>query len=205
VLHELLGTGTTAEFLSAVYLLFLVFVPLSLGAALVWGRSARNGAWYVTALCLNWVLGVASYYVVPSLGPAFVAPHLYADLPRTDVTRLQTYLAETRFEVVWDPAGADALAGIAGFASLHVSVVFTAALIAHRVGLPLLLRSALWCFLVLTVVATAYFGWHYVVDDIAGVLLGWLAVVLAERATRTAGEPAQTRAATGAPRLLLQR
>jgi hypothetical protein len=125
---------------------------------------------------LNWLLGVVNYYLVPSLGPAFVAPHLFSDLPRTDVTRLQSYLAETRFEVLRDPAGADALAGVAGFASLHVSVVFTAALIAHRVGLPLILRGALWSFLVLTVVATAYFGWHYVVDDVAGLLLGWLAV-----------------------------
>ncbi len=208
VLHDLLGTGAAAEFLSAVYLLFLVFVPLSLGAALVWGRSIRNGAWYVTALCLNWLLGIVTYYLVPSLGPAFVAPYLFSDLPRTDVARLQTYLAETRFEVAWDPAGANALAGVAGFASLHVSVVFTAALIAHRVGLPLLLRAALWSFLVLTIVATAYFGWHYVVDDIAGLLLGWIAVALADRATRDAPETARVRTRPRVPRarrLLLQR
>ena len=39
-------------------------------------------------------------------------------------------------------------------------------------------------FLVLTVVATAYFGWHYLVDDIAGLAIGATAVAVADRATR---------------------
>ena len=34
----------------------------------------RHGLWYATALCLNWVLGAVSYYLIPSMGPAFVAP-----------------------------------------------------------------------------------------------------------------------------------
>ena len=42
---------------------------------------------------------------------------------------------------------------------------------------------ALWTFLALTMVATLYFGWHYVVDDIAGIGIGVIAVVLAGVAT----------------------
>jgi len=186
VLHSLLGTGVAAHVLSAVYLLFLVFVPLSLGAALVWGRSVRIGAWYVTALCLNWLLGAVSYFAIPSLGPVFVRPENYAELPHTGVSALQEGLLGARFDVLADPGGADAVAGIAGFASLHCSIVFTAALIAHLIGLPRLLRWALWTFLVLTVVATAYFGWHYIVDDVAGLVLGATAVLIAERVTRPA-------------------
>jgi membrane-associated phospholipid phosphatase len=184
LLHELLGTGLSAHVLSGVYLLFLAFVPLSLGAALVWGRSVRTGALYVTALSINWVLGTASYYAVPSLGPVFVRPQEYADLPRTGVTALQETLARGRAEVLADPAGADAVAGIAAFASLHTSIVFTAALVAHRVGLPALVRASLWAFLVLTMVATAYFGWHYLVDDVAGLAIGAVAVAVADRVTR---------------------
>ena len=187
LLHELLGTGTAAYFLSSVYLLYLLFVPLSLGAALVWGRSVRVGSWYVTALCLNWLLGAVSYYLVPSLGPVFVHPERYADLPETGVSLLQMSLARARLEVLADPSGADAIAGVAGFASLHCSVVFTAALVAHLVGLPRIVRAALWVFLLLTIVATAYFGWHYLVDDVAGLLLGALSVLIAERVTRRAG------------------
>lgn len=198
LLHALLGTGVAAHLLSAVYLLFLLFVPLSLGAALVWGHNLRVGAWYVTALCLNWLLGAATYYAVPSLGPVFVRPARYADLPATGVSALQEGLAQTRLEVLVDPVAADALAGIAGFASLHCSIVFTAALIAHLMGLPRGVRWALWTFLALTVVATAYFGWHYLVDDLAGLVLGATSVLIAERATRPAVEagtraPASTR------------
>ena len=67
VLHNLLGTGISAHVLSFVYIGFLLFVPLSLGAALVWSKNVATGFWYVTALCVNWVLGALSYYWVPSL------------------------------------------------------------------------------------------------------------------------------------------
>lgn len=183
VLHSLLGTGVSAHVLSAVYLLFLAFVPLSLGAALVWARTARVGAFYVTALSLNWLFGTASYYLVPSLGPVFVRPELFADLPGTGVTALQGTLLETRVEVLADPAAADTIQGIAGFASLHVSIVFTGLLVAYRLGLHGLVRTAMWVFLVTTVLATVYFGWHYVVDDIAGLAIGAFAVWLAARST----------------------
>ena len=197
LLHALLGTGVAAHLLSAVYLLFLLFVPLSLGAALVWGHNLRVGAWYVTALCLNWLLGAVTYYAVPSLGPVFVRPERYADLPATGVSALQESLAQTRLEVLVDPVAADALAGIAGFASLHCSIVFTAALIAHLMGLPRGVRWALWTFLALTVVATAYFGWHYLVDDLAGLVIGALAVWLGARAT---GQPLPARPRLGSRR-----
>ena len=183
VLHALLGTGISAHVLSAVYLLFLAFVPVSLGAALVWARSARTGAFYVTALSLNWLMGAASYYLVPSLGPIFAKPELFVDLPETGVSALQRSLLTTRVEVLADPATAGAIQGIAGFASLHVSIVLTGALVARRLGLHRVVQWALWVFFGLTVVSTIYFGWHYVIDDIAGVLIAFLAVGLAWRVT----------------------
>jgi len=186
LLHDLLGTGTAAYVLSSVYLMYLLFVPLSLGAALVWGRNVRVGSWYVTALCLNWLLGAVSYYLVPSLGPVFVRPERYATLPETGVSLLQESLARARLEVLADPTGADAIAGVAGFASLHCSVVFTAVLLAHLVRLPAFVRAALWVFLLMTITATAYFGWHYLIDDVAGLLLGAVSVLIAERVTRRA-------------------
>jgi hypothetical protein len=199
LLHDLLGTGTAAYVLSSVYVLYLLFVPLSLGAALVWGRSIRIGSWYVTALCLNWLLGAVSYYVVPSLGPVFVHPERYAGLPETGVSLLQESLARARLEVLADPTGADAIAGVAGFASLHCSVVFTAVLMAHLARLPIVVRAALWVFLLMTITATAYFGWHYLIDDVAGLMIGAASVVIAERVTRRAPstlddvEPEQSR------------
>ena len=186
LLHDLLGTGTAAYVLSSAYILYLLFVPLSLGAALVWGRNVRIGSWYVTALCLNWLLGAVSYYLVPSLGPVFVHPERYAALPETGVSLLQESLARARLEVLADPTGADAIAGVAGFASLHCSVVFTAVLMAHLARLPLVVKASLWVFLLLTITATAYFGWHYLIDDVAGLLIGAVSVLIGERVTRRA-------------------
>jgi CDP-diacylglycerol--glycerol-3-phosphate 3-phosphatidyltransferase len=178
-LHDLLGTGIAAHLLSTVYLFFLAFIPISLGAALIASSNPIPGLWYVTALGINWTLGVASYLMIPSLGPIFVAPDLYATLPETGTSALQQSLIYERHEAL---AGG-AAQSIAAFASLHVSVVFTAALIAQLLKVNKLLRIALWAFLALTMVATLYFGWHYIVDDIAGLAIGAIAVPVAGVAT----------------------
>ena len=179
LLHDVLGTGIAAQVLSTVYLFFLAFVPISLGAALIASANPIPGLWYVTALGLNWTLGIASYLIIPSLGPIFAAPDLYSTLPETGTSALQQALVYERHEAL---AGGGAQS-IAGFASLHVSVVFTAALIAQLLKVNRVLRYALWTFLGLTMVATLYFGWHYLVDDIAGLAIGAIAVLLAGVAT----------------------
>jgi len=179
MLHDLLGTGIAAHVLSSVYLFFLAFVPISLGAALIASANPIPGLWYVTALGINWALGVVSYLIIPSLGPIFVVPELYSTLPETGTSALQTALIYERHDAL---AGGGAQS-IAAFASLHVSVVFTAALIAELLKVNRVLRLALWAFLGLTMVATLYFGWHYVVDDIAGLAIGAIAVPVAGVAT----------------------
>lgn len=202
VLHNLLGTGFAAHALSWAYVSYLVFVPVSLAAALVWSRDIGRGFYYVTALCINWVVGAASYFLLPSLGPAFAHPQDFADLPVTGVARLQQGLANSRLDVLADPFATSSLQGIAGFASLHVSVVFSAALIAHRLGLLPLLRGALWSYLGLTLVSTIYFGWHYVLDDIAGLAIGWFAAWLASVATERGLASATVTATADTPALL---
>ena len=183
VLHALLGTGLAAYVLSAVYIAFLAFVPLSLAASLVWARDSARGAWYVTSMSICWALGAASYYVLPSLGPVYARPGLFGDLPVTGVTRLQESLLRARVEVLTDPWATGALHGIGAFASLHVAIVFTGALVVHRMGLAPVLRWGMWVFFGLTAVSTVYFGWHYLIDDVAGVGIGWFSVWLGGVAT----------------------
>jgi len=72
---------------------------------------------------------------------------------------------------------------IAAFASLHVGMCVTMCLLAELLRLPHLLRAALWAFMALTVLATVYLGWHYFVDDIAGVFMGAAALALARALT----------------------
>jgi len=184
LLRDLLGTGTAAHVLSVIYVSYLAFVPLSLGAALVWSSDVRRGLWYATALNLNWLLGVASYYLVPTLGPVYATPERYAGLPDTAAGALQMSLLEGRREVLsLGPHSTDALQSIAGFASLHVSVVVSAVLLIQIARAPRVLRVVAWAYLVLIALSTMYLGWHYAVDDVGGILIGLLSFWLAGIAT----------------------
>ena len=182
VLHSSLGTGVSAHVLSFVYVAFLLFVPLSLGAALVWSKNVSTGFWYVIALCVNWILGAASYYWVPSRGPFAANQSLFIDLPTTSVTKLQSSLLTGRELYQHDPFASDSVQSVAAFASLHVSIILTAALICHYVIPSALVRWTMWIYFVLTTISTVYFGWHYLLDDAAGVVIGFLAVWLGARA-----------------------
>ena len=178
LLQQLLGTGVSAQVLSTVYLLFLTFVPISVGVALVWSQDRAGGLWWVSVLSINWVLGVASYFLLPSMGPAFVEPHLFSGLPNTGTESLQAALMDDRRAFVADPVGSGQLQSIAAFASLHISIVFAGAMVAHLLRAPRTLRIVMWAYLGLTFAATIYFGWHYVVDDIAGFAIGFASVYL---------------------------
>ena len=97
-------------------------------------------------------------------------------------TRLQNSLFKNGVNFKADPTGSD-IYGIAGFASLHVSVVVTACLFFSRTGQRLAVRMAGWVFLATTVLATIYFGWHYIADDIAGAIIAFIAFYIGGLAT----------------------
>jgi hypothetical protein len=178
LLHQLLGTGVSAQVLSTVYLLFLTFVPISVGVTLVWSSDRAGALWWVSVLSINWVLGALSYFVLPSMGPAFTEPHLFTALPETGTSLLQNTLVEERRTFLGDPVGSGELQSIAAFASLHISIVFAGALMAHLLRAPRAMRIGMWVYLALTFPATIYFGWHYVVDDVAGFVMGFASVYL---------------------------
>ena len=178
ILHELLGTGLSAHVLSVVYLLFLTFVPISIGVTLVWTTDRASALWWVSVLSLCWVMGALSYFVIPSLGPIYAAPELFSALPETGTSQLQQTLLDKRLDFLGDPVGSGALQSIADFASLHIAIVFAGALMTQLLQAPRALRVGMWVYLALTLLATIYFGWHYVVDDVAGVVIGFLAVYL---------------------------
>jgi uncharacterized membrane protein len=183
LLHSLLGVGTIPTHLLAwLYAAFIVFLPLSLAVALVFSPDLSTSLFFATALSLNWLIGIASYFVLPSLGPAFADPEAFAALPHSQVTNLQQMLLDDRSGFLRNTETGTPQA-IAAFASLHVAMSFTAAVVAQRLRLNRRLRVALWTWLVLTVVTTIYHGWHYVVDDVAGLLIGLISLAVAQLMT----------------------
>ena len=177
LLHQWLGTGVSAYVLSWVYLIFLPMVPVSIVVWAVWSRNVSFGYWFITSQCICWALGTASYYAIPTLGPNFFFPWLYADLPDTGVAKLQDSLFYARTNILFNPF-ADGVQSTAGFASLHVAITVALALVAQYTLRTRVFKVVLWAYVALVTVSTTYFGWHYIADDIAGLAIALLAVYL---------------------------
>ena len=179
LLHDLLGHGVAAYALLLVYESFPTLVVLVVAGS-VFTRRLCDGLTVLGSLVWVWILGTGTYYAVPSLGPFADRPQDFAELPATVVTRTQSLYLAQRAHLLAHPQAADAFAQVSAFASLHVGVTTVITLMAGHLGFA---RSArvLRIYLALTCVATVYLGWHYVVDDIAGLAIGWLAVRLGLR------------------------
>lgn len=182
ILHTLLGTGISAHVLAYDYLLFLPLVPVTVTAWLVWSRNISFGYWYVTAQGLCWTLGTASYYLIPTLGPAFYFPWLYTDLSRTGVSSMQDALIYGRINLHVDPY-LNGVQSVAAFASLHVAITLMMALVGQYTIRHKPIRVVLWVYFGVTTVSTTYFGWHYLSDDVAGALIAMVSFYVAARAT----------------------
>lgn len=177
VLHNLLGTGITADFLSLVYLWFLPLVPLALIAWLTVGRNISYGYWFATSQVLAWTFGTISYYMLPTLGPGFAFAWRYPSVLDTPSGALMKGLYNARVGVI--KTGLEgSVQSVAGFASLHVAITLLVALMVQYTVKSRLLHWIFWLNFGLTVVATIYFGWHYIADDIAGVLIALLSFYL---------------------------
>ena len=72
---------------------------------------------------------------------------------------------------------------VAGFASLHVAVTLLMALVAQYTVRHRIIKIVLWTYMVITVISTTYFGWHYIADDIAGAVIAFISFYLGGIAT----------------------
>jgi hypothetical protein len=174
LLHQVLGTGISAHFLSYIYLWFLPLVPLALTGWLIWSKNITYGYWFATSQSIAWSLGTLSYYALPTLGPGLAYPQIYTDLPDTPTSQLMETLVDIRQRVVLGGL-ADAVQSVAGFASLHCAITLLVALMVQYTVRSRALRIVFWVNFAVTVVATIYFGWHYIADDIAGIMIALVA------------------------------
>jgi len=148
----------------------------------VFSPDLPTSLFFATALSLNWMLGIGSYFLLPALGPVYADPGAFAALPYSEVTRLQEMLLDHRVAYLRNPDEGTPQA-IAAFASLHIAMSFTPLVAAYLLGLGPRVKAALWTWLVVTTIATIYLGWHYVLDDVAGIAMGALSLVLARALT----------------------
>jgi membrane-associated phospholipid phosphatase len=193
LLHDLLGTHTSAYVLVAGYRAFTYLVPLSVVGALVLVPRIREGYVFLASAMWVWVLGICSYYLIPTLGPFASAPQEFRSLPDSAITAAQHEYLTERAHLLADRSAPDAFASISAFASLHVG--FTAMVLLMAVYYKQTwLSRILAVYLLLVMVATVYLGWHFVTDVVAGLVLAALAVLLGRVTVhprgRRAGMPA---------------
>ena len=194
LLHTVLGETVAAYPLSYVYLWFLPLVPLAVTAWLVWSRNLSYGYWFVTSQCVAWTLGTVSYYALPTLGPGLEYTWLYEALPNTPTSQLMDSLVNGRHAVIWG-VSADAVQSVAGFASLHCAITLLVALMIQYTVDSKPLRIVFWVNFGVTVIATLYFGWHYIADDLAGIMIALISFYVGGHRQRAEVRPARTRLA----------
>ncbi|MEP7088838.1 MAG: phosphatase PAP2 family protein [Nocardioidaceae bacterium] len=177
LLHDLLGQHVAAYVLMVVYESFSTVVSISVVAAVVLPRRTRDSYVFIASALWVWILGVGSYYLIPSIGPFHSAPQDFSGLPHTMIQSTQARYMAQRANLLAHPQAPHAFAQVSAFASLHVGLTCFILLMARYFRLRV--ASALMSvFLVATMVATVYLGWHFAVDDVAGVAVAALGVLL---------------------------
>jgi hypothetical protein len=177
LLHDLLGQDLAARFLGTWYEAFSTLVTIALVAALAFTPTVKSAYVFVVSAMWAWIIGVGSYYLIPSLGPFHSAPQEFAGLTRTSIQHTQDNYVLQRANLLAEPHLNEHFAQISAFASLHCALTFLIFLMARYYRLRVLSRAA-GVFLVGTLVATVYLGWHFAVDDVAGLALAWISVQL---------------------------
>jgi membrane-associated phospholipid phosphatase len=177
LLHTLLGESYAAEALAVVYRSFTYVIVLGLVGSLALIPRVRHAYVFLCSATWAWILGTLCYYILPTLGPYAAVPAEFAGLRHTPITDTQAEYLTERAAFLANPAAPDAFVSLGAFASLHVGFTTLVLLMARYYGLRRL-SIALGFYLAGVILATVYFGWHYVLDDITGVLLAVTAVRL---------------------------
>ncbi len=189
LLHHLLGQHIAAYVLMVIYESFSTIITVSFVASMVFPRRIRDGYVFIASAMWIWILGVGSYYLIPSLGPFHAAPQNFAGLPHTMIQDTQTHYMAQRAYFLAHPHATDAFQQVSAFASLHVGVTTVVLLMAHYYRFRRL-TIAMVVFLFGTILATIYLGWHFALDDAAGLVIAWLAVSFGKLMIYPHGRPA---------------
>lgn len=166
-LQILLGTRA-APILSAGYLFFFPYMALLI-LSFLFLPDDSTACKFFGGFALVWLLGVILIYPYPTWGPCFYFSDTVSHLPPTEVSSIQQAL--WRYKVYLDSHRADpgGVFIISGLPSLHFAITVLGSLALSRINRWLGRLS--WLFALLTLLTTLYFGWHYLADDAAGLIL----------------------------------
>ena len=135
LLHDLLGQDVAAHVLTAIYETFSWVVVLRAGGRAGVHAHRPSAYVFVTAAMWAWIIGVGSYYLIPSLGPFDAAPQEFSGLTRTSIQSTQATYLQQRAHLLAHPHASDAFAQISAFASLHCALTCLIWLMARYYGL----------------------------------------------------------------------
>jgi len=130
----------------------------------------------ILALIFSYFSANILYFVFPCDGPVFFRPEYFSIDPNSPIGLSQQWMLYRR-----ELACADITAyrvqyfnGIAGFPSMHIAQTLIL-LWAIKKGLPRIFSLSV-VYEMLLLISTLFFGWHYPADDLAGILVAYLAV-----------------------------
>ncbi|WP_310961170.1 phosphatase PAP2 family protein [Nocardioides terrisoli] len=202
LLHDLFGQHVAAWVLWAIYEAFGIPETVGPVAAIVFVERLRDGFVFIAAGMWVWILGVGSYYLIPTLGPFWSAPKDFAGLAHTPIQDDQAHLLVQRAHLLAHPHAADSWAAVSAFASLHIGVTALVLLMASYYRLRRT-TIVMLVFLIGTAFATVYWGWHFAVDDVAGLIIAFLGVRFGRWMIYPKGEAAAAPSVAGPPRHLV--
>lgn len=153
---------------------------------------------FITCSVLMWLTGGWLYMLVPSLGPAYRFPDIWfpyvkglMQTQHSQVLLMQNYEAVIRLIRGGGPERIRLSYGIAAFPSLHVATQTEIAIWMRkwwRPGAILFTLAAFFIFL-----GSMITGWHYLVDGLAGIALGFGSYAASQWITRKEFRPSRAR------------
>jgi len=147
----------------------------------------------VIAFSLTYFIGLGLYFIFPAQGPIYYHPEKFEAI-QTAMSETTNYKIQRDLWKIYEQVKqhtprkfceltktSGIRNGIAAFPSLHIAVSCVLLYFLFRYS-----RAIFWlCFFPfwVMVLSTIYFGWHYIVDDIAGFFLAAIVLVLVNHLT----------------------
>lgn len=153
------------------YFLMIVFV---LWIFMLQRKSEMLRNQIVTAICLIWIIGGIIYFLCPAMGPCYYKPELFKKLNIPITRTLQDWLLFERKNFLKDSKNYHfkSFYGIAAMPCLHIALGLTLTLFSRKLNKFLFLLLFFYCFLIFA--GSIMLGWHYAIDNYAGILLAYL-------------------------------